>query len=543
MSIASTHYRLQNDLPFFCEHAPMMIRAKQGGELIPWRLNKAQTYMQFRAEEQLRTKGWVRLLLLKGRQQGGSTWTNGRFYHKASRNQGKSVFILSHEGDTTTKLFDMVKRFHDNVRTELQPRIGKSNTKQLVFEDLKSEYAAGTAGNEQVGRGGTAQLFHWSECAFCDNAYAIQEGAIKSIGLAPGTEIIIESTANGPLGLFYEKCQQALKGIGDYELVFIPWFWQDEYEREYDGSQITPEEEEFIASYFSIPFFGDLLPISREKALRKIMWRRAEIVDLSSANNLDTGKAKFRRSYPSNPVEAFLATAIGLFRTDAIMAARRALATDENAPVVMGVDGAGDGANCDRTVIVLRRGRHIFKVLKYDSMKPMRLAGIVAGLIDAEHVDMTFFDYAFGVGAVDRLHELKYRNVQGVWFSERPLADDIYSNKRSEIIIEFAKWVNGGNVRVPDDDEFHADLASIPLDQATSNGLKCIVSKEIIKKSLGGRSPDILDAAALTFAYPVRRTKGAGEGPEDADEARRWRGMGVKKSSPLASMARKRGPR
>jgi hypothetical protein len=137
----------------------------------------------------------------------------------------------------------------------------------------------------------------------------------------------------------------------------------------------------------------------------------------------------------------------------------------------------------------------------------MELAGIVAKLIDAHGVNMVFFDDTggFGGGPLDRLRELGYGDrVQGVHFNERALYPDIYLNKRSEIIIETAKWLNGGDVRIPDDDEVHADFACMPLDKETSNGLKFLPSKREIKAAFG-RSPDIFDSVALTFAYPVRR--------------------------------------
>lgn len=539
MTIETTHERLNDDFYFFAEHAPLLIKTKEGGDLVKFVPNKAQRYIHRMLEDQRRRKGWVRALLLKGRQQGGSTYVNARYYHKASRHRGISVFILSHEGKTTDKLFDMVKRFQDNVDARIKPAEGKSNTRQLVFSGLGSDYAAGTAGNEQVGRGGTAQLFHGSEAAYWEHAYAIQDGALKSIGLVPGTEIILESTANGPLGLFYEKCQQALLGQGDYILIFVPWFWQDEYEREFDGSPLDDEETEFIKTYFTSPFPDDRYPISKEKALRKIMWRRAEILDLSTANNSEIGKAKFRQIYPSNPIEAFLSSGVGLFRADAIMAARKNIElVDPTAPLVAGVDPAGDSDRSDRTVISLRRGRVLEEVMVYPSMTPMRLAGIVATeVIEKRGALMAFIDRGYGEGTIDRLNEMGYgRRVMGIAFNERALQENIYLNKRSEIIIETAKWLNAGGVRIPDRDDIHADLACMPLDQETSNGLKFIPSKREIKKSLGGRSTDILDSLALTFSYPVRRDVG-GQLWRKADPGARGFAKG---GGGLISLAKKR---
>lgn len=539
------HHRLNEDLFYFAKHAPLRIKDKRG-KMIEWVPNLAQRYTHMKLEAQRkRTGGWVRALLLKGRQQGLSTYTEGRFYHRVRSVKGTSAFILSHDGKTTDKLFRMVDRYHKAVHPSLQPTTGAANRYQLSFPELGSDYTVGTAGNENVGRGGTAQLFHGSEVAYWEHDYAIQDGALESIALMEGTEIILESTANGPKGLFYDKCMAALKGIGDYILIFIPWFWQDEYEREWSPAwEVTEDEEKYIAAHFSKPFPFQSLPITREQILRKMAWRRAKCIDLAtgSGGNPEAGEAKFRQIYPSTPIEAFQSSGVSLMRADAIMAARKNFAlTDVVSPRIAGVDPAGDSDNADRTAIALRQGRHWYRTIIYARMRPMELAGIVANLIDSEHLDMVFIDRGYGEGTIDRLRELGYgRKVVGVAFNERTLYPGIYLNKRSEIIIETAKWLNAGGVRIPDDDDTHSDLASIPLDEETSNGLKFIKSKREIKKDLK-RSTDILDAVALTMAYPVRRdleSTGGFRKIEDTPGAHG--GVRKKAGGPLTTLARRR---
>ena len=508
MDLKTTHYRLNTDLQFFARHAPLLIKDKQG-KLIPWEFNLAQRYTHDRIESQLKQRGWVRALILKGRQQGESTYVTGRFYHKTTRTPGTSAFILSHEGSATDKLFTMVKRYHDNLNAVIQPHVEKSNTRQLVFDELRSDFATATANNEQAGRGGTAQLFHASEPAYWENAYQIQDGAIQTIALLPGTEIIFESTANGPVGLFYEKCQQALRGEGDYILIFISWFWQLEYERDPGPDfTLTPDEEAYVAANFSKPFPYASAPISREQILQKMAWRRATIVDLSNegGGNAEIGLAKFRTIYPANPVEAFMSTGAGLFRPDAITAARASPITDTVGARIAGVDPAGDSDNSDRTVISIRQGRRIEKRFKYSRMQPMELAGILSKLLTTENLDMVFVDRGYGEGVIDRLREMGYgAKVIGIAFSERPLSPEIYTNKRTEMYMEYAKWLNAGGVRIPDDDESHAALACIPPPRPTSTGLHALKSKDEIKRGIGGALLlDIVDADALTFAYPVR---------------------------------------
>ncbi len=503
------HHRLNTDLPFFAKWAPLLIKNKQG-VLIPWVFNLAQQYTHDRIEDQIRRKGWVRALILKGRQQGESTYVDGRAYWITTRrNPGSSALILSHEGSATDHLFEMVKRYHDNVQPVLQPQVDKSNTRQLIFGALKSDFKAATANNPDAGRGGTSQVVHFSEAAYCPYAYQIQDGALQTIALLPGTEIILESTANGPVGLFYEKCQQALRGKGDYILIFIPWFWQDEYSRDpgHDFT-LTADEEQYVVANFSKPFPYRALPPTRAEILRKMAWRRAMIVDLSNegGGNPEIGLAKFRTIYPANPVEAFMASGVGLFRPDAITAARASSITDVVGARIAGVDPAGDSDNADRTVISIRQGRRIEKRSIYTRMRPMELAGIVAKLIAADGLDMVFIDRGYGEGVIDRLREMGYgAKVIGIAFNEKPLNPDIYSNKRTEMYMEYAKWLNAGDVRIPDDHEGHAALACIPPPKQTSNGLHALASKAEIKKSLGGALLlDIADADALTFAYPVR---------------------------------------
>lgn len=498
------HDRLDTELEYFFDRAPLMIKDKEG-HVIPFLLNKAQRYIHKRLEEQLKKMGRVRALILKGRQQGCSTYVSGRYYHKTTRRKGLSTFILSHEGKTTAKLFRMVKRFQENINPCLAPEEGASNVNSMTFPALDSDYSVGTAGNENVGRGGTAQLFHGSEAAYWEKADEIQDGALNAIGDVPGTEIILESTANGPKGLFYRKCMDALKGLGDYMLIFVPWYWQDEYERDYNGEELSEEEKTYMEQY--------ILPeYPKAKALRKILWRRFKIIELKTADNIESGQAKFRQIYPANPIEAFQSSGVSLVRADAIVAARKAKIIDEYAPKIAGVDPAGESDASDRTVIVIRQGRKILKHIKYDRMNSMELAGIIVKLIEKEGLDMVFIDRGYGQGTIDRLHELGYtRVVMGIAFNERAMEPDRFLNKRSEIIIKGAEWVNGGGVSIPDDDEFHADLASMPLDLETSNGLKYIPTKREIKKVLG-RSPDIYDAFALTFSYPVRGKYSAGIG-------------------------------
>jgi hypothetical protein len=519
-TLLAMHHRLNDDLEFLAEHGPLVIQTKNG-QLIPFKFNTAQRYLHDKLEEQRRQKGWVRAVIVKGRQQGISTYIEARFSHKVMRVGDLSAFILTHAGDATDNLFNMTRRFYDNMNVMLRPTREKNNPREMTFPGIHAGFSAATAGNEDAGRSCTSQLVHWSEVAYCNNAELIQDSMIQGVALIPGTEIIYESTANGPRGLYYEMCKAAMRGEGDCIFIFIPWFWQEEYERlDDDGSDLTEEEQKFIQMYFDKPFPYQRFSVSLVKTRRKLLWRRGKIKELSPLNP-EVGMAKFRAIYPSNPIEAFLSTAVGEVRAEAIVAARaldRKIANDVMMPRIGGLDPAGESARADRTILVIRQGRiAIEKAYRFAGLNSMELVGRIAKLIDEEALDMLFVDNGYGKQIVDRLHELGFaRRVIGVWFNQTPDDPNKFTNKRSEIILTGADYINAGNVSIPDCEEqqlneycwlcgateIHADLAAMPMHKEHSDGKKSVIPREDLIK-LFGQSFDIFSAYALTFSFPV----------------------------------------
>ena len=83
--------------------------------------------------------------------------------------------------------------------------------RSLVFPKLDSEYRVETAGDANAGRGLTVQNLHCSEVSrWPGNAGETLAGL--SAALAPVSEVVLESTANGAYGCFYERVDA---GSGD----------------------------------------------------------------------------------------------------------------------------------------------------------------------------------------------------------------------------------------------------------------------------------------------------------------------------------------
>src|SRR5690606_3588843 len=153
------------------------------------------------------------------------------FYHKTTNNTGERTFILTHQEQATQNLFAMVQRYHDNCPVAVRPATGKNNAKELTFPGLDSQYQVATAGSKGVGRSATLTNVHGSEVAFWENGEDHLSGLFQAVPLAPGTEIILESTAKGVGNIFHEEWKKAESGESDFIPIFVPWFWQDEYRR------------------------------------------------------------------------------------------------------------------------------------------------------------------------------------------------------------------------------------------------------------------------------------------------------------------------
>lgn len=186
---------------------------------------------------------------------------------------------------------------------------------------------------------------------------------------------------------------------------------------------------------------------------------------------------------------------------------RREIDPDEYrfAPKIIGVDPARFGA--DRSVIFQRQGAHAFVPHVFVKLDNMALAARVAHEIDRFHPDIVFVDAGCGGGVIDRLRQLGYRNVVEVAFGASASRPEQYANKRAEMWHQMSQWIKNGGV-LPDLADLKADLCQVCYDYDAQGRLR-LESKEKLKERTG-KSPDLADALALTFAMPVRGGVGTG---------------------------------
>lgn len=197
-------------------------------------------------------------------------------------------------------------------------------------------------------------------------------------------------------------------------------------------------------------------------------------------------------------------------------AALRDIPNAKHQAVIIGVDTARGGQ--DSNVIYTRHGRDArsYGFIKLpSSAKAQTLAGRIATQYAASKADMIFVDAAnIGMAVVDLLDEWKYP-VRAVHFGEN--ADDPikWANKRVEMWGRLKELLP--EMAVVDDQELHDDLVG-PEYGHTSKEQQILEKKEHMK-ARGLASPDIGDALALTFAYPVLKVEKPYPDSEDENVA------------------------
>lgn len=484
--------KLKNDFPYYAKNC-LKIRGKENIQMLE--LNKAQLYIHEILEKQRAETGKVRAIVLKGRQQGASTYIEARFMWRATHLKGIRAFILTHEDSASQTLFEMAKRYYDNLPEPIKPNISASNSKELLFDKLDSGYKIGTAGNKSVGRSQTNQLFHGSEVAFWPNAAEHAKGILQTVPDSEGTEVIYESTGNGVGNFFHEQWKLAESGKSDFIAIFIPWYWQTEYTKSAPDDFTLSDEDLDLSDQYGL---GN----------DQLYWRRQKILELS-AGGVDGLKA-FNQEYPLNAVEAFqISGEDGLITASSIMKARNS-EVNGSGPLIVGVDPSRGG---DRFTVIKRQGRKAYDLRKWKGEQVDKLGKAVSkckSILDevcpvaGKIPDMMFIDAGGGADIVDRLVELGYgERVKAIYFGSSPLNDLRYINKRGEMWGLTNEWLTDENleVQIPDDDELHADLIASPYDRDSHDRI-VLWRKEKIKSKYG-YSPDCGDALGLTHAEPV----------------------------------------
>ena len=310
--------RIKEDRPFYMEKF-LKIRNKEA-KLIPFKINDAQELFEQEIRKCEKEGKLKRFIVLKARQMGFSTFTEGYIFHDTTTNTFKNSMIIAHEDKATQNLFNMSKLYYEELPTVIKPMIKYSNGKELVFENptgdpvekknnpgLRSKITVATAGTVEVGRSATVHNLHASEVAFFPDATTTMLGLLQCVPDTLNSCVILESTANGVGGYFYDMWQKACRGENDFIPLFYPWFTDQSYTRNFTSEN---EKEYFLST---LNEYEKTLMENNSLTAEQMNWRKYTI-----ANKCQGDVELFMQEYPSTPEEAFIASGRPVFNTASV---------------------------------------------------------------------------------------------------------------------------------------------------------------------------------------------------------------------------------
>lgn len=329
------------------------IRNKKG-EIVPLILNDAQRRLEAEIVHMERQERPVRIVILKARQMGFSTYVQARMFELMMRTAFKRALIIAHRRDTSRLLLNMARTMLSQIVREDGERwdfaMDSRSTGRLRWaEPINSEVEITSAEVAEPGHGDTCQYVHLSETSRWPDAEIKAKGVMQIVPDAPRTYAFNESTANGDTGYFREEFWNGWNErhipITDHRRStpwvshFYPWFQHQEYRwtRTWGIGQELPIdlEREIMSSLDE----DEKLLLETKYFLRRrgyvtvdvdqLAWRR-----LTIRAKLGSNLAAFQEQYPANPEEAFFSSGSPAFDNQKL---RRLLnAAEQNPPVWKG---------------------------------------------------------------------------------------------------------------------------------------------------------------------------------------------------------------
>ncbi len=279
----------QHNPEFFNKHS-LKIQTK-AGQLIPLIENPVQKKIQECIDSQAGKP--IRIKIPKARRHGVSTKVQASFFGDIYFERNLQCLTVCHDMESARNMRGMFERYNDNVPFD---KVNFRKTSEKMWRLPKPKdigYLIDTADELDTGRSFTYHRLHCSEVAFYRKPEVLMTGLLQSVDYNANTIIILESTANGLGGWWYDF----VVSDNEYKLLFFAWFedagntlaFEDEKKRAKLESTLSNEEKGLIDKY--------------NLTLEQLNWRRYTI-----ENNFNGDEDKFRQEYPAFLEESFLAS-------------------------------------------------------------------------------------------------------------------------------------------------------------------------------------------------------------------------------------------
>lgn len=342
----------------------------KNGKLIDFRLNKAQLALFELVIWQLnnaskngkRKAGYVRVNIPKARQLGLSTFIKVLELSCAIENIGWNTFTVAHDLDSSFKIFEKVKTAWYNLPEFLkQTLIGGLNNQSTLEITAEGYNQSSKLQTSSSGRSGTFQFLHLSELGQMSTNK--QKWRETFSGTEPAVEqakyVFYESTCDGGLGKYYELTMATQRGETEFDNLFLPWFWGNDYQLE------APKDDRWIEDYQQQARMFELIldPIGQFNITKdQLFWYYNRLLSFKSKGEVNEIKVQ----YPFTLEEAFVSKSKNKFNINFVLDSIK----KANPPVermVINVNNPNTGSNKEIIVDVYHKPTPANYVMSIDT--------------------------------------------------------------------------------------------------------------------------------------------------------------------------------
>jgi len=299
----------------FCEH--LKIRNKDG-LAVPYRNSHAGMKLHRSIRKQELAGVPVRQVCLKASQVWMSSSAATEIFHRVPFFPGRRALVLADSVVHANLVFEYytqyIKSYAENpFGAEWDAAINLpeliKDTERWIRWANESSILVGTAENRDIVRSAPFNWLHFSEAAFYGGLGQLMTGAMQRVPNSADSGVIIESTANGQGGDFYDLCQLAMSGRSGWGFVFFG-YWEHP-ENSTDPTQLGYKDLAAFQRSLTKQEWQEQRKYNL--TLKQLAWRRFTL-ETSCEGKL----TRFQQEHPGNAQEAFLTSGRTIFDMEAV---------------------------------------------------------------------------------------------------------------------------------------------------------------------------------------------------------------------------------
>lgn len=299
------------------------------GEKSLFKFNPAQ--MDF--VERYVLPGYQKIIVLKARQLGFTTLIALWFLDEIIFHPNRESLQIAHTQKDAGELFNRkIKYAIRNFCPAMKELVDMSADTKTTVEFSYGDGSRSKFNVANSGRSGTFHYLHISELAklsklFPSRADEVVTGTLPSVPKNEKTLVVIESTAEGVTGLFYDMYMQSYKRrdiikpmhtVAEYKPVFYNWTWDKDQIEEATRNGCIPIKEMEESEIDWADFQKEYELSDKEITYYYIKW-------IEAGRDIN----KLNQEFPTTEMEAFISTGANYFSTKKIFKELEKLQSEE----------------------------------------------------------------------------------------------------------------------------------------------------------------------------------------------------------------------